>query len=141
MTPSTFDIPSYPVPVNAEPGKPIQISPGPGPVFVDGKVIKEPITVTHAVALEGEGTVTLTELEPPVYREVPPLPDDAGDLTDEAKADLARGAEEKPEPKKKPRPKRPSEIRKAAEKAKTAVSSTAAKAKVTQKKKPKKRRG
>jgi len=63
--PSTFALPDYPVTVYGEAEKAIQISPGTGAVYVDGKQITGPVVVTKAVSLTGSGTVSTDEVPVP----------------------------------------------------------------------------
>jgi hypothetical protein len=58
--PYTADIPSYGFVVSGEPNVQKQISPGPGPVYVDGEEVSSPVVVDKSVTVTGSGTVTIS---------------------------------------------------------------------------------
>jgi hypothetical protein len=58
--PYTADIPSYGFTVTGEVAGQKQISPGPGPVYVDGEEISSPVVVDKSVHVTGQGTVTVS---------------------------------------------------------------------------------
>jgi hypothetical protein len=67
--PSSFPLPSYPIPIHATPESRKRIAPGGSDtIYADGLKLHAPIVVDHSVVLSGNGNVTVSDTDEKVTR-------------------------------------------------------------------------